>query len=387
MLNPMRLADFILSNTEQILEEWEVFARSIWPREVAVDVAELRDHAQAILLATVTDMNSAQSGFEQSEKSMGRGSAGVYSDRLDSASAEHGVGRVASGFNLLALVSEYRALRASVMRLWRQSKPDADSHDLDDITRFDESIDQSLTEAIASFTTRVDQARRMFLAILGHDLRNPLGAVSMGAKFIATESDDAEAKAVATQIASSASMMEKMIHDLLDFTLAGLGGGMPTSPAPVDAGEVCQQVITEMRQAFPARNLSIKTLGNLEATADAARLRQLVSNLVANALQHGAEGGPVSVVVSDQGAVIQIAVHNQGPPIAPAKLPTLFDPLVRGSSRKAGPAKQQSIGLGLYIAKEVAKAHGGNIDVQSTAPAGTTFTARLLRHTTGHANG
>src|SRR4051794_5434702 len=177
----MRLADFILSNVEPILVEWEAFARSISPGATMNKLA-LRDHAADILRATARDMMQWQSATQQSDKSKGHGDAGRKSDRLNGASAVHAVERVGSGFDLMEVVAEYRALRASVIRLWRESAPDADERDLADVTRFDEAIDQSLTKAVSSYTEHVDRSRQMFLAILGHDLRNPLNAMMMSAE-------------------------------------------------------------------------------------------------------------------------------------------------------------------------------------------------------------
>src|SRR5688572_32439946 len=128
----MRLADFILANTEPILAEWEVFARRIWPGP-ATDPATLRDHAEDILRATAQDMVSDQTALQQSDKSKGDGDAGAASVRIDKASTLHGAGRVQSGFDLMAVASEYRALRASVVRLWRESCPNPDRRDLDDL--------------------------------------------------------------------------------------------------------------------------------------------------------------------------------------------------------------------------------------------------------------
>ncbi len=181
----VRLADFISANVEPILVEWESFARGVWPRGTRAEPAELRDSAEEILLAVVADMATAQSPREQSEKSAGRGGGGAESDRLDHASQVHGAGRVGSGLTLPAVVAEYRALRASVLRLWQASNPAPDGHDLDDVTRFNEAIDQSLALAVDSYTRRLDTARRMFLGILGHDLRNPLAAITLTAKVAA----------------------------------------------------------------------------------------------------------------------------------------------------------------------------------------------------------
>jgi signal transduction histidine kinase/ActR/RegA family two-component response regulator len=156
----MRLADFILANSEPILVEWEAFARAVWPGAAATDPATLRDDAEEMLRATALDMQSDQTGAQQSDKSKGKGGGGTESVRVNRASEAHGFGRVASGFGLAALIAEYRALRASVIRLWRESRPNPDPHDLDDLTRFNEAIDQSLTEAVLAHTRLVEQDRR-----------------------------------------------------------------------------------------------------------------------------------------------------------------------------------------------------------------------------------
>ena len=143
----MRLADFITANVEPILTEWEAFARSVWPGP-PTDPATLRDHAEQMLHAAVADMRSGQSGAQQSDKSRGNGGDGPDAAGVDRVSAAHGAGRVESGFDVAALIAEYRALRATVIRLWRESEPVPDLNDLYDITRFNESIDQSLTGAV-----------------------------------------------------------------------------------------------------------------------------------------------------------------------------------------------------------------------------------------------
>lgn len=376
----MRLADFILTNTEQILAEWEDFARTIWPG-AATDPVTLRDHAKDILRATASDMKSFQTDTEQSNKSKGEGPAGQGSDRVDRASDVHAVGRVGSGFDLLLLVAEYRALRASVVRLWRESGPSPDLGDIDDLTRFHESIDQSLTIAIGSFTTRVDRSRQMFLAILGHDLRNPLNSMLMsGAMLARTGGLSTEMSRAAAGIAASATAMGQMISDLLDFTGVGLGAEMPIEPAPIDLRGLCQEVVNEIRAAHPTRTVRFDARGDLTGVWDAARMRQLVSNLLGNAVQHGNDSDPVVLTAEAEEDRVHIECRNGGAPIPPEALPTIFDPLVRVPSSDPGKRRRPgSIGLGLYIAREVATAHGGTINVTSTTADGTVFTVRLPR--------
>lgn len=377
----MRMADFILANIEPILVEWEAFARHIWPG-AATDPLTLRDHAENILRAMATGMKSAQTAAQQSEKSKGEAKADHDHTGVTQASDVHAIGRVRSGFDLQAIVAEYRALRASVIRLWRENAGEPDQFDLDDLTRFNESIDQSLTEAARSYSAMVDRSRQMFLAILGHDLRNPLNAVMMSAEMLShTSEKNSESSGVAAQISASAKAMARMISDLLDFTAAGLGGEMPLKPAPMDLKIVCQQVVDELRAGYPKRELRFEPQGDLTGEWDANRLRQLVSNVLGNAIQHGVETGPVDFSVTPEGSDVLLAIRNGGPPIPAEALPTIFEPLVRGTSPELQKQRRPgSIGLGLYIAREVATAHGGTIGVTSTAKDGTVFTVCLPRH-------
>jgi signal transduction histidine kinase len=376
----MRLSDYILSNIEPILVEWEAFALSVWPDKTR-DPVRLRDHAADILRATANDMKSAQTDSQQSDKSKGDGDRGRTSDRVDGASDIHAVGRVRSGFDLLALVAEYRALRASVIRLWRESLPEPDRRDLEDLTRFNESIDQSLTEAIRSFSHRMDQSRQMFLAILGHDLRNPLTSIMLSSAALPRLATlDPVSTRIAAQILDSAKAMGSMINDLLDFTGSRLGVNLPVSRRTMDLSELCQSVVGEMRAAHPKRTLNFTPDGDLKGEWDGARLRQVISNLLGNAMQHGAENTEVAIHAMGDGENVLLSVSNSGTPIPAELLPTIFEPLVRDVGQVAGkPRRPGSIGLGLYIAREVVTVHGGTIDVKSTEQAGTVFTVKLPR--------
>jgi signal transduction histidine kinase len=230
----MRLADFISANIGPILEEWEAFVGTLSPG-AEMSVQALRDDAESILLACVGDMRVAQTGQQRENKSKGHGGAGGdASDRLDDASSVHGAGRVGSGFNLNEVVSEYRALRASVLRLWRESVPSPDLNDIDDITRFNETIDQSLGMAVRSYTRRVDHSRQMFLAILGHDLRNPLYCISRSAQIASRSRVDTKCSQALTQIETSAQAISRLVSDLLDFAATGLGAKLPLAMARVN---------------------------------------------------------------------------------------------------------------------------------------------------------
>ncbi|HJT17211.1 MAG TPA: HAMP domain-containing sensor histidine kinase, partial [Thermoanaerobaculia bacterium] len=363
---------------EPILVEWEHFARSL-SAGAEMDIVALRDHAEAILRSTARDMVSPQTALQQSSKSKGHGGGGSESAVLNGASREHAIGRLASGFNIIEVVSEYRALRASVLRLWSESARGADPNDLQDLTRFNESMDQSLAEAVRSYTDRVEESRELFLATLGHDLRNPLNAIGVTAELLArTGQLDAENTQLALQIADFRKMMSRMIDDLLDFTRSRLGRGMPIAPVSMDLQPLCREVIAEYQAVERDRALHFDASGDTTGEWDRERLRQLVSNLIANAIEHGDQTGSVEVSLASEGPEVLLTVANRGTPIPADALPTLFDPFVRGPQSTASNFRRLgSFGLGLYIVREVVLAHGGSIAVTSSAPAGTAFKVRL----------
>lgn len=376
----MRLAEFIRVNMEPILMEWEVFARTILPA-ARMDSLALRDHAEDILLATVRDIESAHSETQRSANAR-RYSDGAEDIRLNGASEEHAIGRLSSGFNLEQLVSEYRALRASVLALWRATVPQADVNDVDDVRLFHESIDQSLATAVSSYTKRVEESRDMFLAILSHDLRNPLNSIGMSAELIPRASKhDPEMTEFASQISSGVTVMSRMISDLLDYTRTRLGAGMPVERAPMDLGILCREVVAEFQSSNPDVKFTFASTGDLTGEWDSARLRQVISNLLGNAIQHGNRSAPCDLTLKGEDARVVVAMRNQGTLIPPGELTRIFDPLARGASAKEQKRNRPgSIGLGLYIARELVLAHGGAINATSSAEAGTVFTFHLPRH-------
>ena len=376
----MRLAKFILANVEPILAEWEAFAATL-PSGANMTKLALRDHAQAILLASARDMEANQSLAQQADKSKGEGGADTTeSDQLDIASEQHAEERVGAGFNIIEVVSEYRALRASVLRLWSKSFVQPDLEDIDDITRFNETIDQSLAEAVESYTERLNRSRQLFLAILGHDLRNPLTAIRMSAQLVSRTNADKQSIEALSTIDTESKAMAKLIGDMIDFASTLLGSAMPLNCELVDLQMLCREVVDGFRASHPQRTLHFNPRGDLAGNWDAARIRQVVSNLLGNALQHGSPVGPVELSADSEGSTVVLSVHNEGAPIPTEALPTLFDPLVRHATTESVLQRAPgSIGLGLYIVREIVNAKGGTITVSSTAQQGTTFTVRIPR--------
>ena len=374
----MSLPGFIAGNIEAILVEWEAFARGIWPQGTVADPAELRDSAEQILLAIVADMSQLQSSSEQSAKSRGHGADNTQSDDLNHASEVHGTARVGSGLNIRQVVSEYRALRASVLRLWQPSNPAPNSRDLDEMIRFNEAIDQSLTRAISAFTRRLDTTRDMFLAILGHDLRNPLAAITLSAKLASAALSTPEQAELLSQIVSSAAAISDLVSDLIQFASSTMGVNLPLTLAPVDIRRLCDEVVRESSAAHDGRRIELHVNGNRIGRWDAHRLRQMIQNLLSNAVQHGSATEPITLHLDCSGEKsTEIKIHNGGTPIPPNLLPVIFDPLVRGNIDPAKPRKPGSVGLGLYIAREIARSHGGTINMTSSANEGTTATVHL----------
>lgn len=386
----MRLAEFILANIEPILVEWEAFAGSLLPGK-GMTVVALRDDAETILLATARDMQTSQSLEQQSSKSKGDGGAGgSESDRLDSVSSLHGVERVGAGFHITEVIAEYRALRASVLRLWRESRPGVDLHDLNDITRFNEALDQSLAGGVGSYAKRLDESRQMFLAILSHDLRNPLGTIRMAATAVSQNNADSDTANAMAMIKRNTEAMLQLVHDLVDFSSGGLGREMPLNRGLVNLEVLGREVIESFRSAHPGRTLRMHVHGEVSGLWDAGRIRQVLSNLIGNAIQHGAPDGPIVLSLMSEGApaaetgqggsTVVLRVHNAGAPIPPPLLRTIFEPLKRYATADAATDRTPgSIGLGLYIVREIVSAKGGTVTVTSTAEDGTTFTVRIPR--------
>lgn len=360
--------------------EWEAFARTRTPASVSMDIAALRDHASEMLTVIAADVDTAQSENEQTEKS--KGNAPTDEGRETTAAEEHGAGRAESGFTIEQMVSEYRALRASVIRLWSKSRGDLGPGDLVDLTRFNEAIDQALAESVTCYTHELDQSREMFLAILGHDLRTPLGAVLTSAKFMLEIEELKEPSLTLTsRIVSSSTRMLHMVGALLDFTRSRLGGGIPIVREPMDMGKLVHDVVAELAAAHPSRTIRIDQRGEQEGEWDCARIAQALTNLVGNALEHGSEGTSVTVETFGDEREITITVHNYGRAIAAGQLNGIFSPMKPQVKTDETTARdpQGNLGLGLYIADRIVNAHRGRIDVESSEEHGTTFSVHLPR--------
>lgn len=395
----MRLADFILANIEPILAEWEVFARSIWPGP-ATDPTALRDHAEDILRATALDMKTVQTTVQQSDKSKGAGHGGAESGDISRASEQHGVGRVGSGFDMSTVVSEYRALRASVLRLWSESVPATDVNDVNDITRFNESIDQSLTEAVSAYTQQVkrdrdallsseqasrieaqtaNRAKDMFLATLSHEMRTPLNAIVGWISILRAEGCDEKDLAEGLDVIERNTRAQvQLIDDVLDVSRI-VSGKLRMDVRSCELAQVINAGIDSVRPAAEARAISLDVQldpSANNASCDATRIQQVVWNLVSNAVKFTPRGGRIRVTLGREQSVLKMQVIDNGEGISPELLPYVFDRFRQADSssrRKFG-----GLGLGLSIVKHLVEAHGGTVEAISEGKGrGSAFTVRL----------
>ena len=216
---------------------------------------------------------------------------------------------------------------------------------------------------------RANLLKDRLVGILGHDLRNPLTSITMTAYAILGSKDRPDrVVTMAQRILRSAERMGEMVREILDFTRGELGGGISVNPRSVNMGEICQTIVDELESAHPERQLRLQSLGDLEGLWDPVRAMQAISNLVGNAITHSSTDVVINVDGTDR-AHVRVAVHNGGQPIPAYELPTLFEPFRQGASTGKG----QGLGLGLYIAREIVGAHGGEIEASSSAAEGTTF--------------
>ena len=221
--------------------------------------------------------------------------------------------------------------------------------------------------------------RDHFVAILSHDLRNPIGAIAFSAaRLLQGEELESTRGRALRRISAAAGRIAHLIDELLDLTRTRLGGGLPVHPAPTDLWAVCRDVLDELEGRHAASTIELDVRGDSQGVWDRQRLAQLVSNLVGNALDYSAPGEPVRVTVRGEADPVILDIHNRGPVIPAGDIPTLFEPFRRGTQRGREHGGR-GLGLGLYIAGQIAEAHGGSIHVASSAEKGTNFTVRLPR--------
>jgi signal transduction histidine kinase len=372
----MRLSQFINKHLNDIIGEWEAFAKTLLPAAEGMSQADLRDHAKQILVAVAGDIDTDQTPAEQQQKSKG-----LETVADDSAASIHGTLRQVSGFTLLQLTAEYRALRATVLRLWLPQVTQMTEEVVNDMVRFNEAIDQALAESAMTYSKHAAVVRDTFLAILGHDLRSPLATMTMAGDYLTQPSvgNDVTLQ-IGLRVKRSAATMTAMVNDLLEYARSQLSGQMPIARGPVNVKEICQAALNDASAAHPECPFELKASGDWVGNFDGTRLHQVFSNLLNNAAQYRGKEHPVTISVEGRPDVLLVEVQNFGPVIPPDSLKTVFDPLVQLPVADAELGRPStSLGMGLFIARGITQAHGGTITATSNENGGTVFTVRLPR--------
>lgn len=369
------LADFILANNVLIVDECEAFASTLGPAAADMDREALRDHIDQILTTIAADMKVPQTEWQRSEKS--KGHAPVVADAPDAAAETHGAMRETSGFDISQTAAEYRALRASVIKLWLGTSPTLGPEQVEELTRFNEAMDQALAETLFQFAAAAAKSRNLFLGVVSHELRTPLGTIVGSAEtMLHLAHKQPKLEEASQRILRGSKRIKSILDDLLDYVHSGTSGGIRVNPADVRMDDLCTRIAREVEAAFPGSTIELTQQGGMAGCWDEHRVAQALSNLMSNAIKYGAANAAVRVTLDGSAPEdVVVAVHNAGKEIPPETLESLFQPLVRGV---VGDPTGTSLGLGLFIVREIASAHGGSVDVTSSDQ-GTTFRFRLPR--------
>ena len=376
----MRFSVFIVENIDEIVRQWDAFARTLLPLDKATTKLALRHDCREILRAIAIEMETPQTEGERFSRSRRLAQA---PGSAQTAAGEHGALRRLEGFALTQLVGEYRAMRASVLELWRRAQPSGEhAASIDEVSRFNEGLDQALAESVEHYSIDVAKSRDTFLAVLGHDLRSPLFAIELSTRLLAMPN----LSAAATQQASGAigrasKAMSRLITNLLEYTRSRLGRGVPLEFAPCDLLAVCEAALADIRAAHPEQSVLLDASGDMSFQADGLRIQQVLANLLDNAVQHNDARVPVSLTARGEKDAVVLTVAHSGSALAPDALQVIFEPWAPVSTTGATPHDRllSSFGLSLFIVREIVRGHHGTITVQSSLETGTLFTIRLPR--------
>ncbi len=360
----MSLPEFIRNNLDAVVEEWQEFALTLSSVSQQRTSLVLTNHARSILLAIAVDVETAQSAEESILKSQGHAVPALVV--AETAANAYGALRQQAGFDIAQMAAEYRALRSSVLRSWRQVRI-ARATDEMMATRFHEAIDEALAESIARYTAEIERGQNLFIGMIGHDIRTPLAAIAMSAEILrrAVPIDNRALQSV-ERIKRSTSTIDAMVVDLLKFARITLTADMPIHRVESDMNEICTLAIDDVAAAHPAATIELDTLGAAPGRWDTHRMGQVMRNLLSNAISYGEPGRGITVRLRSQPQLTSLTVENHGAVIPPEALGKIFEPLVRGpevQSRSAASGK--NLGLGLYIVREIVSAHGGMVWAES----------------------
>lgn len=353
------------SSISNHLRERKAEIATVWVSLVRVELPELADLDQQTLLDHLPEFLDGLADWVDGDTRAAR-------TKFTALIEGHAVQRLQRGIDLATLTKEYALLRSTIIRDLMVIP--SSQLIIEQLARVNEGLDEAIHGAVRRYAHLRDQVRDRFIGILAHDLRNPLNGIAMASLHLADAKRE-DLQTLAVTMHRSAQRMSRMIADVIDLVRGHLGGGgLPVTLAAGDLGDITGEAVEELRLAHPRRSISLDLRGDLRGRWDRDRVLQLISNLVGNAIQHGED--PITVQVRESGdrRSLVLLVHNCGPVIPAELLSTLFDPLrLEMSDTRAG------LGLGLYIVRQIALAHGAHCDVTSSAERGTTFTVTWPR--------
>lgn len=359
-----RLSAFIRGNLDLIMKDFEEFARRCLPHTEKLTKKEIHNHVTKILLKVADDMEEREDGVI--ERNRPRIDTDCHPQNKDA--HIHGEMRVGQGFNILGVNAEYCWLRAAILRHWFSHEGTGGFGE--EVIHFNAALDQALTASLASFHETIEDARSTFLGILGHDIRNSLSAIHGMAQVLTLSNHlHKRDREMARKIQSSVLNIEAITNNLLELTRLEMGAELSVTPEPAEIEEVCRAAVEETLHAYLSAEIQLNITGCPVCNVDALRLRQVVTNLLRNALDHGDRGQPVSIDIRQESENVVIAVHNHGDPIPSDRFNRIFERFsLTGDINEA-----RHLGLGLYIVSRIVEAHKGKIEVVSSEKEGTCF--------------
>ena len=369
------LSALLRDNKEALLQRWMgcVLDDPTIPAANRLSEPELRNHIPGVIDNLIGILATLEAGGEVGEREV---------IRTDDA-IQHAQFRFIERYSVAEAIREMSHFRLVVHDLCAENGAPLNSEsgrllhatiDEDMVT-----VARVMEHAIARELRSGAEFQERFMGIVGHDLRSPLAAISLGATFLLKVSETPDAvRKVVRRIAVSADRMMVMINDLLDVTRIQANGGIPITPRPTDLDLICRQVIEELQTVHPERTIELASDSDGAGRWDPDRLAQVVSNLVGNAITHSPPDTRVRVTMRGDAATVTLEVSNEGAPIPPEVMTSIFDPFRRGRDKATG-GRSAGLGLGLFISKNIVDGHHGSLTVGSAAERGTTVTVRLPR--------
>ncbi len=369
-----RLADFILANIDAVLRHWDSVVQTSVTARDHLPASERRGQIWQMLGDIARHLQIAPPLPDAADSNADARMP------ADSAAELYAVECLMSGKPIDQMLSELHALRSIVLRLYAERRESGDAISLDDLVGLNDAFDHAVKCAAARYVQISNRTRSLFLGMLGHDLRNPLSAINMCAQALSqrdTPDQDYLNKASA-HIGRAVLHATKTIGNVLDLTRVQIGSGIPLGFTDIDLAAVCQDVIEELKLIHTDRAVQFENTGQHIGRFDRNRIAQVCCNLIGNALQHGEKSAPVIVCLGREQDYFVLTVWNRCEAIPPTEIARIFDPMQRYAALAlSGGGPLASLGLGLYITREIVNAHGGAISVESTDHHGTTFTVRL----------